>query len=84
MKLENAIKKLSKHGEVKQNGGSFWAEVNNHVIQFMANGRIEEGRHIICLRVRNKKDHDDSMTDYCAGVWCDNMSQALRIAGAIA
>jgi hypothetical protein len=25
-------------------------------------------------------DHDDIMSDYCAGTYCDNLSQAIRIA----
>lgn len=74
MKLTNAIKKLSKHGELKQNGNLFWAEIGGYVVEFMANGRIDEDTTITCIRVRRKNDLDDSMTDYFARVWCDNLT----------
>lgn len=77
MKLQNAIKKLSKHGEIKQNGRSFNLVIGTQVIEFRANGAVEENPNITCIRVRNNKDNDDVMTDYSAGVWCDNLSQAL-------
>lgn len=32
------------------------------------------------FRVRSKSDKDDIMTDYFAGVWCDNLTQAIRVA----
>ncbi|MBD3841176.1 MAG: hypothetical protein IE909_04730 [Campylobacterales bacterium] len=47
MKLTNAIKKLSKHGEVKQKGNLFWTEIGRYAVEFMANGRIDENTSII-------------------------------------
>ncbi|MDY0238507.1 MAG: hypothetical protein RBS42_06615 [Campylobacterales bacterium] len=82
MKLTNAIKKLSKHGEVKQNGNLFWAEIGGYAVEFMANGRIDEDTTITCIRARRKNDLDNSMTDYSAGVWCDNLTQAIKLATA--
>lgn len=80
MKLKNAIKKLSKFGEVKNQDGIYWAEDKGQVVEFIINGRIEDDRNITCIRVRGAKDEDDIMTDYWGGVWCDNLSQAIRIA----
>lgn len=82
MKLSNAIKKLSKHGEVNQDGALFWAEINKHVVEFMVNGRVEEARDITCIRCRGVNDNDDLMTDYWGGVWCDNLTQAIKVATA--
>ncbi|WP_216081126.1 hypothetical protein [Aliarcobacter butzleri] len=48
----------------------------------MANGRIDEDTTITCIRARRKNDLDDSMTDYSAGVWCDNLTQAIKLATA--
>jgi hypothetical protein len=80
MKLKNAIKKLSKHGEVKQDGNLFYAKVGKHAVEFMANGRIDEATTITCIRARRINDLDDSMSDYSAGVWCDNLTQAISLA----
>ncbi|MCK9473350.1 hypothetical protein [Sulfurimonas sp.] len=82
MKLTNAIKKLSKYGEVKQDGNLFWAEIKSYVVQFRANGPIEEGTTARGFRVKSKNDEDDIMTDYFAGVWCDNLTQAIKVATA--
>lgn len=84
MTLNNALKKLSRYGEVKQNGRHFSMESDNQVIEFYANGNIEENPTITCIRIRRKNDHDDSMTDYSAGVWCDNITQALKLTGRVA
>ncbi len=83
MKLTNAIKKLSKHGKVKQNGNLFWAEINRHVVEFMVNGRMDDdSKDITCIRCRGVNDNDDLMTDYWGGVWCDNLTQAIKVATA--
>ena len=81
MKLSNAIKKLSKIGEVKQDVNLFWVELNEKVIEFMLNGSIEDDSHITCIKVRDKESLDDAMSDYSAGVWCDNLTQAITLAG---
>lgn len=80
MKLTNAIKTLAKHGEVKQDGNLFSAVIGRHVVEFMANGRIDENTSITCIRTRRVNDSDDSMTDYSAGVWCNNLKQAIQLA----
>ena len=80
MQLANAIKKLSKFGEIHQNGSLYWATINNHVVEFMRNGRLEDDYGITCIRVRRATDKDDSMIDYFCGVWCDSLTQAIRLA----
>lgn len=80
MLLENAIKKLNKVGKVEVVGSLYFAKTNGNIIEFMRNGREEDNCHITCIRVRNERDKDDTMTDYFAGVWCDNLTQAIRLA----
>jgi len=79
MKITNAIKKLEKAGfEVINYGKKFSARRSNDIIEFHQNGGGSD--QVICIRVRSANDHDDSMTDYSAGVFCDNISQAIRLA----
>ena len=80
MKLENAIKKLSKFGKVQNQGALYFAKVNNSIVEFMRNGAIEADYGITCIRTRSVRDNDDLMTDYFAGVWCDNLTQAIKMA----
>ena len=76
MNVTNAIKKLNKAGfEVVQNGNRYNAKANGQVIRF-----INQSDRVICINVRSENDHDDVMTDYSAGVYCDNISQAIRLA----
>ena len=80
MKLKNAIKKLGKYGEVKNNGSLYWVERDGKVVEFMRNGIEDDNTDITCIRVRRAKDEDNTMIDYFAGVWCDNLTQAIRLA----
>lgn len=82
MKLKSAIKKLSKLTKVEKNGGQYSGVVNGNVIEFRACNSQEEDTGITCIRVRSIKDEDDSMTDYFAGVWCNNLSRAIKVATA--
>ena len=76
MQATNAIKKLTKAGfQVSQNGNRYNATANGQVIRFI--GQLDR---IICINVRSENDHDDAMTDYSAGVYCDNITQAIRLA----
>ena len=76
MNVANAIKKLNKAGfEVVQNGNRYNAKANGQVIRF-----IDQSDRVICINVRSENDHDDVMTDYSAGVYCDNIAQAIRLA----
>ena len=76
MQTINAIKKLNKAGfQITQNGRRYSAKANRYVIDF-----IEQDESIMCIKVRTENDHDDAMSDYSAGVWCNNLTQAISIA----
>ena len=80
MKVANATKKLIKAGfEVTNNGRSISAKKGRHVINVTANGG-DLTDTVATVRVRAACDLDDSQSDYSAGVYCDNVSQAIRIA----
>lgn len=75
MKTSNAIKKLEKHNfAVSQVGNNVEGRRGARIIEF-----IDQQDSAICVRARCASDVDDIMSDYFAGVWCDNISQALRI-----
>jgi hypothetical protein len=84
MTLTKTIQKLEKLGfKVESDGYRHWVVYNSDVIEFLSNGRPEDDRNVVCIRVRAVKDNDDSQSDYCAGVWCDNITQALKLAGVV-
>lgn len=75
MQTTNAIKKLSKAGfEVTQNGNRYYATMNKSVVSF-----IDQYGRTICIKVRHENDHDDLRSDYSAGVFCDNLTQAIKL-----
>lgn len=76
MQLSNAIKKLNNANFViTQNGKRYSAKANSHIIDF-----IEQDGRVLCVKVRAMNDTDDSSSDYNAGVWCDNLTQAIKLA----
>lgn len=78
MTAANAIKKLTKAGfEVTEKGIFITAKKDRNVIDLAKNGGSE---NIATIRVRSVCDHDDSRMDYSAGVFCDNVSQAIKLA----
>jgi len=80
MKVANASKKLIKAGfSVTMVGRSISAKKGRHVINVTANGG-ELTDTVATVRVRCASDLDDSQSDYSAGVFCDNVSQAIRLA----
>ena len=80
MTIANAIKKLNKAGfAVTENCGFRAAKSGAKLIEFYRNGR--EG-DVTCIRVRRAGDQDDSMTDYCAGVFVDTITAAIKRATA--
>lgn len=79
MTTANAIKKLSKYGEVKNNGNHYCAVIGEKEVSFYRNGP-EMTDSAICFRVRRLNDHDDSNADYTAGSFRDNLTQAIRSA----
>ena len=76
MTVQNAIKKVSKWAEVKENNGAYVARKGNKEIEFRGNGWTDD---VATIRVRNINDLDEVQSDYSAGVYCDNIAQALRI-----
>jgi hypothetical protein len=76
MQTTNAITKLTKAGfQVTNTGNRYQAKANRQVISF-----VDQQGSIICINVRGQDDHDDAMSDYSAGVFCDNLKQAITLA----
>jgi hypothetical protein len=76
MQVTNALKKLNNAGfAVTQTGNRYSAKTGRNVIEF-----YEQDGRTICIRLRTENDLDDVMRDYSAGVFCDNLSQAIRLA----
>ena len=75
MKLTNAIKKLSKTTVVEKSGNRYSADMGNHVITFLAKGRVNENTTITNIFVRRKDANDASL-----GELVDNLSQAIHLA----
>jgi len=79
MTTTNAAKKLTKAGfSVDEfHPGAFHAskESTKYVIEYFRNGRSDE---ITCICVRRRDDHHDSQTDYSAGSWAKNITQAIH------
>ena len=73
-KVENKLNKKMEFNSVNQHS----VEFNNMVLSFYANGRYSEDASVTCINVRYVNDHSDSMTDYCAGSFYDNITQALN------
>ena len=81
MTIANATKKLQKAGfKVSRVRNIFQAahESTKNVIEYFKNGG--ESESIACIKVRHISDSDDSHSDYSAGVWADNITQAIRLA----
>jgi hypothetical protein len=80
MKVANATKKLAKAGfDVKTAGSRIIAKMGRNVIEATANGG-DYADEIATIRVRSVCDTDHIETDYFAGTYCDNISQAIRLA----
>ena len=83
MKVQNAIKKLEKAGfkvNINVSNSRYCASKENapYIIEFRKNGGGSE--EAICICVRRVNDNHNSMIDYFAGIWCDNILQAIRLA----
>jgi hypothetical protein len=79
MTVANAVKKLAKSGfEVTGSDMRFSGRNGLRVVEFSRTGRDSDS--IGCIKVRSVNDNDDSQSDYSAGVWCDNLSQAIKLA----
>ena len=79
MTIANAVKKLEKAGYSVSNTGSFFTarKAGSKVIEFIRNGNYDS---VATIRVRRVLDQDDSMTDYCAGVFYETITAAIKAA----
>jgi len=78
MKTASAIKKLEKAGfAVKQMGNAITAKLPTaeRLVEF-----FDQRGEVVCLGFRHQNDHSDTMSDYCATIFCDSMAQAMRLA----
>ena len=78
MKLASAIKKIEKRlgkGCVHVDGHKAWVHHNGQVLSFWRNGGGEN--HCSGWHTRRENDHSDIQTDYFAGTYHDNLTQAL-------
>ncbi len=80
MEFSKAVKRATNKVEkvLDSKEGRFSGLLNGKVISFVRNGR--EGGSAICFNVRRINDTHDTMTDYYAGIWCDNLGQSIKIA----
>lgn len=82
MEIKNAIRKLEKSGYLVSGSGStgFRAVKSglSYVVEFRQNGGGSE--EVVCIRVRHVVDIDDSQSDYSAGAWFGNITQAIKFA----
>ena len=79
MKTENAIKKLEKNGFVQQDNVRMFVFAKpgcRRVVEF-----LNQNENVICLGFRDKDDHSDVQSDYCATIFCDSLKQAMTLAG---
>jgi hypothetical protein len=77
MTTANATKKLVKAGfEVTAVGRRISAKKGFRVIELTAGSE----ETIQTVRVRAACDSDDIVHDYTAGVYCDNVTQAIKLA----
>ena len=79
MKLASAIKKIEKRlgkGCVHVDGRKAWVHHNGQVLSFWVNGGDEN--YCSSWHTRRENDHSDIQTDYFAGTYHDNLTQALR------
>jgi hypothetical protein len=78
MKLQNAINKLNKAGfNVKSNDNYFFSakkEGHRCLVEFF----VQRDGEITCVGFRHEDDKSDSMSDYCATMFCDNITKAIK------
>jgi hypothetical protein len=88
MKLENAIKKVKKEGfnvEVVENWHTKQPYMirathpaHNRLIEFHCNGVWKMDNNITCIRARKPHDFDEMQSDYFAGSFYRNLTQAIN------
>jgi hypothetical protein len=83
MKVGKAIKKIEKYlgTEVEHDGGRFWFAYEGYVGSFLVNGHHGDDvmeAEACNWHMRRYDDHSDSMSDYFAGSFRDNLTQLLH------
>jgi hypothetical protein len=81
MKVANAVKKLEKltgKTVTKNQNNLYSVVIGQNVISFYPNGRDSADAEITCIKTRRINDVDDSMSDYSAGCFHDNITQAYN------
>lgn len=80
MTITNATKKLEKAGfRIERIGNTRRASnpSTKYVVEFSKNGGEDCA---VCINVRALNDAHDSQSDYCAGVWVNNIGRAIKLA----
>ncbi len=84
MTLQNAIKKLQNNGfrvTEDENSGVYnrnFKAINPQYRTYLE--ILSQDGEVCIIDLRTPGHDDDSMTDYHAGTFCDNISQAIRLA----
>lgn len=79
LKAEKRIEKLTgKKVNVNENGQRWVRLDNGYIISFQNNGRFTETSEAVCFYTRNEKFDDDYQTDYFAGTFHENLTQAVK------
>lgn len=79
MTKANAIKMLSKYGQVqKTECGRYWVYVGRYEVSFRLSGPSSDT--ITCESTRPIGELDDIQSDYFAGSYWKNLTQAVRYA----
>lgn len=76
MKIENAIKKLSKHGEVITDGQNYHAVINGYEVGFCKNGGGSD--RAICFHICKVGLKSDPCSDYFPQTFFPNLTQAIN------
>jgi hypothetical protein len=78
MQTDNAIKKLKKLGFAVESAGNQYSasrQNSRDAVEF-----IDQKGTAICIGIRRLTHHHDWQRDYCATIFCKNLSQAIRLA----
>jgi hypothetical protein len=81
MTISNAIAKISKktNSNPTVKGQEYSFTFGRYILSFYQNGRYDE---ITCINTRRIGDESNSMVDYHAGTYHDNITRALKYIGA--
>lgn len=78
MTTAGAVKKLERAGFAVENDGMHFTAKKSgfaKIVEFAKNGRED---CVTCIRVRRENDKDEIHTDYSAGFFVDNITQAIK------